>query len=73
MRRRTSLSDAEKISSGEPQSLDESRALEAADVSMELGLAMADAIIFATAARHRAKITTGDADFDGLPAATVIR
>ncbi len=53
--------------------LDESLALEAADASLELGLAMADAIIFATAARHGAKIITGDADFDGLPGAIVIR
>ena len=53
--------------------LGESLALEAADVSLEYGLAMADAVIFATAARHRAKIITGDADFEGLPGATVIR
>jgi len=55
------------------EALDESLALEAADASLELGLAMADAIIFATAARHRAKIITSGADFDGLPSATVIR
>lgn len=53
--------------------LAESLALEAADVSLEHGLAMADAIIFATAARYGAEIVTADADFDGLPGATVIR
>jgi predicted nucleic acid-binding protein len=53
--------------------LDESLALEAADVSLEHGLAMADAIIFATATRHRANLITADADFEGLPGATVIR
>jgi len=53
--------------------LQESLALEAADISMEHGLAMADAIIFATAARHRAEIVTADADFDGLPGVTLIR
>lgn len=53
--------------------LDESLALEAADASLEHGLAMADAIILATARRQRAEIVTGDADFDGLPGVTLIR
>ena len=53
--------------------LDESLALEAADISLEHGLAMADAIIFATAARYRADIVTADADFEGLPGVTLIR
>ena len=53
--------------------LDESLALEAADVSLEHGLAMADAIILATAKRSRAQIVTGDADFEGLPGVTLIR
>ncbi|MDP6978748.1 MAG: type II toxin-antitoxin system VapC family toxin [Myxococcota bacterium] len=48
-------------------------ALEAADIALEFGLAMADAIIFATAARHEAEIVTGDADFEGLPKVTLIR
>jgi predicted nucleic acid-binding protein len=53
--------------------LAEGLALEAADVSLEYGLAMADAIIFATASRHQAELVTGDADFDGLPRVTLIR
>ena len=53
--------------------LEESLALEAADISLEHGLAMADAIIFATAARCRAEIVTADADFEGLPRVTLIR
>ena len=48
-------------------------ALEAADVALGRGLAMADAIVFATARRHGATLVTGDADFDGLPGAVVIR
>ena len=48
-------------------------ALEAADIALEHGLAMADAIIFATASRHDAEIVTGDVDFDGLPRVTLIR
>ncbi len=53
--------------------LDESLALEAADASLEHGLAMADAIILATARRRHAEIVTGDADFEGLPGVTLIR
>ena len=53
--------------------LAEGLALEAADVALEYGLAMADAIIFATASRHEAEIVTGDADFNGLPRVTLIR
>ena len=51
----------------------DSLALEAADIALEHGLAMADAIIFATALRHDAEIVTGDVDFDGLPRVTLIR
>jgi predicted nucleic acid-binding protein len=53
--------------------LAEGLALEAADVALEYGLAMADAIIYATASRHEAELVTGDADFDGLPRVTLIR
>ena len=53
--------------------VDESLALEAADVSLEHGLAMADSIVYATARRHGATLVTGDADFEGLPGAVVIR
>lgn len=53
--------------------VDEALALEAADISLQRGLAMADSIVYATARRHRARIVTGDADFEGLPDAIVIR
>jgi len=53
--------------------LGESLALEAADLSLEHGLAMADSIILATAVRHRAEVVTGNADFEGLPGVTLIR
>ncbi len=51
----------------------ESLALEAADIALEHGLAMADAIIFATASRHEAEIVAGAVDFDGLPGVTLLR
>ncbi len=53
--------------------LEESLALEAADIALEHGLAMADAIIFATARKHDAEIVTANSDFDGLPGVTLIR
>jgi predicted nucleic acid-binding protein len=53
--------------------LDESLALEAADLSLTHGLAMADAIVYATALRHGATLVTGDADFEGLPSCVLIR
>jgi predicted nucleic acid-binding protein len=53
--------------------IDESMALEAADISLKLGLAMADALVYATAQRHGATLVTGDADFAGLPGAIVVR
>jgi len=53
--------------------VDESLALEAADLSLAHGLAMADSLVLATARRHGATLVTGDADFEGLPDAVVIR
>ncbi len=53
--------------------VDETLALEAADLSLRHGLAMADSIVYATARRHDARIVTGDTDFEGLPGAIVIR
>lgn len=47
--------------------LDEGLALAAALVSNEHKLAMADAIIYATARAHQAQLVTGDAAFRGLP------
>ena len=53
--------------------VDESLALEAADLSLAHGLAMADSLVYATARRHGAKLVTADADFANLPEAVVIR
>lgn len=53
--------------------VDDSLALEAADLSLELGLAMADSIVYATARRHGATVVTADHDLEGLPDAVVIR
>ncbi len=47
--------------------LNEPIALTAADVSLTYRLAMADAIVYATALMHRAKLVTSDADLAALP------
>ncbi len=51
--------------------LDQFIALTAADVSIEHGLAMADAIIFATAQVQDIQLVTADSDFEGLSGARV--
>jgi predicted nucleic acid-binding protein len=55
------------------RTVDESLALEAAEVSLALGLAMADSLVYATARRYGARLATSDADFDGLPGAVVVK
>ena len=52
--------------------LSDELALSAADVSLEYDLAMADAIVYATALEHNCKIITMDTDFKKLPGAIVI-
>jgi toxin FitB len=47
--------------------LDAPLALEAADLSTKQRLAMADAIVYATAVRYRAELATSDSDLEGLP------
>jgi len=52
--------------------LDEDLALAAARVGLEHSLAMADAIIYATARTLRAQLVTSDTDFGDLPGVTLI-
>ena len=51
--------------------LDEDLAIAAAEVSMQHHLAMADAIIYATAQAFHAQLITGDSAFRGLPGVTI--
>jgi predicted nucleic acid-binding protein len=46
--------------------LDDGLALDAAELSVERGLAMADSLLLATAEAHGADFWTQDADFDGM-------
>ena len=52
--------------------LSETVALQAADISLEKKLPMADSIIYATACAYGAKLITSDADFKGLPQVTYL-
>ena len=53
--------------------LTESIALLAADVSLQYGLAMADAIVYATARDQDAQVLTSDADLKDLPGVVYLR
>ena len=52
--------------------LDETLALAAADMSLQCGLAMADAIIAAVAKHHDCKLITSDSDLQHLPNVTFL-
>lgn len=52
--------------------LNEDLALSAAKISLLHRLAMADAIIYATALAHRAELVTSDQAFAGLPGVTLL-
>lgn len=51
---------------GEVVDLDRAVALEAARLSLQHGIAMADSVMLATAHRYKATLWTQDADFAGL-------
>ncbi len=53
--------------------LTEEIALQAADVSLEYSLPMADAIVYTTALIHQCKVITLDHDFFKLPRVEIIR
>jgi predicted nucleic acid-binding protein len=51
---------------------DQEIALSAADLSLEYGLAMADAMVLATARSFRAELVTSDRDFEGIEGVTYL-
>lgn len=63
----TALLFAARVNATHVAPLTESVALLAADVSLRHGLAMADAIVYATAKDQGAEVVTGDADLKDLP------
>jgi predicted nucleic acid-binding protein len=52
--------------------LNQELALTAADLSLEHGLAMADAIVLATARKFQAELVTSDRDFEDIPGVTYL-
>jgi predicted nucleic acid-binding protein len=52
--------------------IDEHIALSAATVSLNYKLAMADALIYATAQRFRVRLITSDVHFDNVPGVTIL-
>ena len=52
--------------------IDQETALSAADLSLEHGLAMADAMVLATALKFHAELVTSDRDFEQIPGVTYL-
>ena len=69
----TAVLFAGRISATQVIPLTESVALLAADLSLQHGLAMADAIVYATARDQAAQLVTGDADLKDLPDVVYVR
>jgi predicted nucleic acid-binding protein len=63
----TALLFAGRLSATQVIPLTDSIAFLAADLSLRHGLAMADAIVYATATDQEAEVVTGDADLRDLP------
>ena len=69
----TALLFSGRLSATQVVQLTESIALLAADVSLRHGLAMADAIVYATAKDQEAEVVTGDADLKDLPGVVYVK
>ncbi len=69
----TALLLAGRLNATQVIPLTESIAFLAADLSLRHGLAMADAIVYATAKDQEAEVVTGDADLKDLPGVVYLR
>ena len=69
----TALLFAGRLSATQVVQLTESIAFLAADMSLKHGLAMADAIVYATARDQEAEVVTGDADLKDLPGVVYVK
>jgi predicted nucleic acid-binding protein len=69
----TALLFAGRLSATQVVKLTESIALLAADVSLRYGLAMADAMVYATARDQEAEVVTGDADLKYHPGEVYVK
>ena len=61
------LSVVTQMQQGQVVELDAALALNAARLSFDLKLPLADSVILATARAHKATLWTQDADFEGMP------
>ena len=66
--RQDALAVAASMRHGRVLELDESLAIEAAEIGITHGLPLADSIIYASAMAHEAMLWTQDAHFEGLEA-----
>ena len=69
----TALLLAGRLSTTQVVQLTQSIALLAADLSLRHDLAMADAIVYATAKDQEAEVVTGDADLKDLPGVVYVK
>ena len=69
----TALLFAGRLNATHVVPLTESIAYLAADASLRHGLAMADAIVYATAKDQEAEVVTGDADLKDLPGVVYVK
>ena len=69
----TALLFAGRLSATQVVHLTDSIAFLAADLSLRHGLAMADAIVYATAQDQEAEVVTGDADLKDLPGVVYVK
>jgi toxin FitB len=69
----TALLFAGRLSATQVIPLTDSIAFLAADLSLRHGLAMADAIVYATAKDQEAEVVTGDADLKNLPGVVYVK
>ena len=69
----TALLFSSRLSAAQVVQLTESIALLAADLSLRHGLAMADAIVYATGKDQEAEVVTGDANLKDLPGVVYIK
>ncbi len=76
--RRTVSADASvivaaRLNEGQVVPLDEKIAMDAVEMSLQHKLAMADAVVYATACCYNALLVTSDADFQDVPEVHYIR
>lgn len=69
----TALQFAGRLNATDVIPLTESIAFLAADLSLRHGLAMVDAIVYATGQDQDAEVVTGDGDLEGLPGVVYVK